>query len=67
VAAVQIASQSKLKKKTSHELWRGLLAPLTEQLSIKINVTEEYLKSGTCEINPGQRLLILISTVLQSI
>jgi hypothetical protein len=30
----------------------------TEQLSIEINVTEEHLKSGTFEINPGQRNIV---------
>jgi hypothetical protein len=29
-------------------------ASINEQLSIEINVTEEHLRSGTCEINPGQ-------------
>jgi hypothetical protein len=30
------------------------IASDTEELSIEINVTEEYLKSRTFEINPGQ-------------
>jgi hypothetical protein len=34
------------------------IAPVTERLSIKINVTEEHLKSGTFEINPGERDII---------
>jgi hypothetical protein len=34
------------------------IASVTEGLSIKINVTEDYLKSGTFEINPGQRDII---------
>jgi hypothetical protein len=31
------------------------IASVTERLSIEINVTEEHLKSGTFEINPGQQ------------
>jgi hypothetical protein len=34
------------------------MASVTERLSIEINVTEEHLKSGTFEINPGQRNII---------
>jgi hypothetical protein len=33
-------------------------ASVTERLSIEINVTEEHLKNGTFEINPGQRDII---------
>jgi hypothetical protein len=29
------------------------IASVSERVSIQINVTEEYLKSGTFEINPG--------------
>jgi hypothetical protein len=31
------------------------MASVTERLSIEINVTEEHLKRGTLETNPGQR------------
>jgi hypothetical protein len=34
------------------------IASVSEQLSIEINVTEENLKSGAFEINPGQRDII---------
>jgi hypothetical protein len=34
------------------------IASVTERLSIEINVTEERLKSGTFEINQGQRGII---------
>jgi hypothetical protein len=33
-------------------------ASVTERVSIELTVTEEHLKSGTFEINPGQRDII---------